>query len=190
MRSDSLTTTATPALRDLIRSVRSITHAGWSSPEIARRVADTLRPALADPELLTEEHCRDDDRAYRQHVLHVEDDGSFSIVSLVWLPGQSTPIHDHVSWCVPGVYRGRETETRYRLEEDAESGAAYLVESGRQVNETLVVSALCPPGDIHRVANAGPETAISIHIYGADIAALGSSIRRCYDLEVRSNDGH
>lgn len=185
MRSDSLTTTATPALRELIRSVRAITRAGFGPSEIARRVADELRLALADPELLTEEQCRDDDRAYCQHVLHVEDDGSFSIVSLVWLSGQSTPIHDHVSWCVPGVYRGRETETRYRLEQDPETGSAYLVEADRHVNETLVVSALCPPGDIHRVANDGPQTAISIHIYGADIAALGSSIRRCYDLEVR-----
>ena len=30
------------------------------------------------------------------------------------LAGQSTPIHDHVSWCVVGVYEGRERETRFR----------------------------------------------------------------------------
>lgn len=186
MRSEPATKTTTPALQGLIRSIRALVRAGRSDAEVAARVADALRPALADPDLLADEHCRHDDCAYRQHVLHVEADGTFSIVSLVWLPGQSTPIHDHVSWCVPGVYRGRESETRYRLEHGGD-GAAHLVEAGRQVNETLTACALCPPGDIHRVANDGPETAISIHIYGADIGRLGSSIRRTYDLEVRAN---
>jgi predicted metal-dependent enzyme (double-stranded beta helix superfamily) len=48
------------------------------------------------------------------------------------------------------------------------------------------VEALVPPeGDIHAVTAAGRETAISIHVYGADIERLGSSIHRRYDdLEV------
>lgn len=53
------------------------------------------------------------------------------------------------------------------------------------MNEVRTVCALCPPGDIHRVGNEGPGTAVSIHVYGADIARVGSSIRRSYDLEVR-----
>ena len=40
---------------------------------------------------------------YTQHVLHVSPDRSHSVVALVWYPGQHTPIHDHVSWCVVGV---------------------------------------------------------------------------------------
>ncbi|MGH7546108.1 MAG: cysteine dioxygenase [Gemmatimonadota bacterium] len=186
MRSEPATTAATPALQRLIASIRALVRAGRSDAEVAARVAEALRAALADPDLLAGEHRRHGDGAYRQHILHVEDDGTFSIVSLVWLPGQSTPIHDHVSWCVPGVYRGRESETRYRLERDPD-GTAYLVEAARQVNETRAVCALCPPGDIHRVANEGPQAAISIHVYGADIGRLGSSIRRTYDLEVRAN---
>lgn len=43
------------------------------------------------------------------------------------LVGQTTPIHDHVSWCVTGVYRGREHETRYRMERDAKTRAPYLL---------------------------------------------------------------
>jgi predicted metal-dependent enzyme (double-stranded beta helix superfamily) len=46
------------------------------------------------------------------------------------------------------------------------------------------VAGLAPPGDIHRVRNAGAETAISLHIYGTDISRLGSSVRRIYDLPV------
>ena len=41
-----------------------------------------------------------------------------------------------------------------------------------------------PPGDIHRVRNCGDGVAISLHVYGADITRLGSSVRRIYDLPV------
>jgi hypothetical protein len=45
-------------------------------------------------------------------------------------------------------------------------------------------SGLAPPGDIHRVRNAGDETAISIHVYGTDVSRSGSSVRRYYDQPV------
>jgi len=46
------------------------------------------------------------------------------------------------------------------------------------------VDVLVPPGDIHKVTNAGSGLAVSIHIYGADLAALGCSIRSRYDVPV------
>jgi predicted metal-dependent enzyme (double-stranded beta helix superfamily) len=42
------------------------------------------------------------------------------------------------------------------------------------------VAGLLPPGDIHQVHNAGDSTAISLHVYGADLSIVGSSIRRTY----------
>jgi 3-mercaptopropionate dioxygenase len=81
---------------------------------------------------------------YRQHVRHVEPDGSFSVVTLVWLPGQPTPIHDHVTWCVVGVYKGNEHEVRFRLEN--ENDVDYLVEVEQATNHEGSVAALTPPG--------------------------------------------
>jgi len=72
---------------------------------------------------------------------HAEPDCSFSVTAMVWRPGQVTPIHDHVTWCVLGVLH-------------------------------------------HRVRNRGDDIAISMHVYGADITRLGSSVRRTYDLPV------
>jgi predicted metal-dependent enzyme (double-stranded beta helix superfamily) len=112
-------------------------------------------------------------------VLHVERDGSFSLVALVWLPGQRTPIHDHVSWCVTGVHEGVESERRYRLVSDY--ATARLVVTEDVLNPQGAVSGFAPPGDIHQVRNAGTSTAISIHVYGADVSRLGSSVRRVYD---------
>lgn len=193
-----LGTTLGPGLRELVASVRNEVARHDDAAATGRAVARHVERALSRPRLLDPEHEEADREEYRQHVLHVEDDGSFSVVALVWLPGQETPIHDHVSWCVPGVYRGREEETRYRLVGSTRSeaagggarrgdggGGAHLVEVGTGINDTGEVVALTPPGDIHRVRNPGPDRAVSLHVYGADIAELGSSIRRCYDLPVK-----
>ncbi len=109
---------------------------------------------------------------YRGHTLHVEPDGSFSIVGLVWRPGQLTRIHDHVTWCAFAVIQGVEHEELF----DADLNLV-----GRSENHVGDASGFAPPGDIHRVHNTGEETAISIHIYGTDITRIASSARRYYD---------
>lgn len=167
-----------PAAALLVGGVRSAVTAGGDDTAVAARVSRALTGHLTDPLLLDPEHREPDPTAYRQHVLHVESDGSFSVVALVWLPGQETCIHDHVSWCVVGTYVGEEEETTYRLVNDR------LVRLRTNRTPQGVASYLVPPGDIHKVCNNSDSVAISIHVYGADIGLLGSSIRRRYDLPV------
>lgn len=76
----------------------------------ARRLIDhpqaiglRLAALLAQEGWLAPEHRVPDRHGYRQNLLFVSPDRQLSIVALVWLPGQRTPIHDHVSWCVVGV---------------------------------------------------------------------------------------
>ncbi|WP_035804439.1 cysteine dioxygenase family protein [Kitasatospora mediocidica] len=171
------TTVLTDALVSEIREVVALGH----TPELtAYLVGERLRPYLARAELLTEQQQEGNPDSYRQHVLHAEPDGSFSVVALVWLPGQQTSIHDHVSWCVTGVHQGVESESRYRLVPAGDG--ARLTATEDVVNPEGSVCGFAPPGDIHRVRNACTATAISIHVYGADVVRLGSSIRRVYQL--------
>jgi predicted metal-dependent enzyme (double-stranded beta helix superfamily) len=139
-----------------------------------------LGALLAEDGWLAPHHREPDPDRYRQHLLYVSPERNLSIVALVWLPGQTTPIHDHVSWCVVGVYEGRERETRYRA-----------VETGRERYLDLVGSVDALPGhvevltpdteDIHMVTAVGRRPTISIHVYGADIEKLGSSVYRRFD---------
>ncbi len=168
----------TARIDGLVADVREVVQRGMPPELTARLVAERLAPALGAPGLLTPEQRAGDPDHYRQHVLHAEADGSFSIVALVWLPGQQTPIHDHVSWCVTGVHEGQEHERRYRLVPDGPT--ARLVPTEDVVNPAGAIAAFAPPGDIHRVRNACSAKAISLHIYGADISRLGTSIRRVY----------
>ena len=180
---DTAAPPATAALRELIASVRSIVQTRQHPQEVGTAVAKLLPRYLGSDELLSAEQMEPSADCYRQHVLHVEPDGSFSFVSLVWLPGQATAIHDHVSWCVVGVHKGEEHETIY--ERAGDDTDAHLVVSAQTVNRCGSVAALVPPGDIHHVANGGDCLAVSLHIYGADIGQLGSSIRRHYKFDVR-----
>ncbi|HEY3685151.1 MAG TPA: cysteine dioxygenase family protein [Streptosporangiaceae bacterium] len=106
------------------------------------------------------------------HLLHTEPDGAFSILGLVWRPGQTTRIHDHITWCVVGVLTGVEHE---ELFDEA------LHPIGTRDSAPGEVSGFAPPGDIHRIRNVGDETAISLHVYGTDISRVGSSARRYYN---------
>jgi predicted metal-dependent enzyme (double-stranded beta helix superfamily) len=157
------------------------------------RLVEATRGRLAqlvrEPDILPAHARAGSPDRYTQHILHVAPDRSHSVVALVWYPGQRTPIHDHVSWCVVGVHEGTESQTLYRLATDADG--LCLVETGRETAGPGSCSALIPPAEnIHRVANAGADRAISIHVYGADIERLGSSINKTFDdLPVRELAG-
>jgi 3-mercaptopropionate dioxygenase len=165
----------------LVAAIRTATsqHADWQ--QTADLVAAQLRGNLPRvPDLLTVAEREGDLAGYRCHVLHVEPDGSFSVTAMVWRPGQVTPIHDHVTWCVFAVLQGVEYEELFTLAADG----SHLVEVGRNEGRPGEVSGLAPPGDIHRVRNIGDGVSVSLHVYGADITRLGSSVRRTYDMPV------
>src|SRR6476646_8048051 len=161
-------------LTDLVDGVRTAVaaHADW--PATAQLVAEQLRQHLPSPDVLTARQRLGSPDGYRNHTLHVEPGGSFSIVALVWRPGQVTRIHDHLTWCVFGVIQGVEHEDLF------DSDLNLIGCSDNHVGD---VSGFAPPGDIHRVHNTGGTTAISIHVYGTDVtrSASGSSVRRYYD---------
>src|ERR687890_1711829 len=162
----------TGQLTPLVDGIRAAVerHADWA--ETAQLVADELRLHLPTPDVLTAEQRLGSPDEYQGHTLYVEPDGSFSIVGLVWRPGQLTRIHDHVTWCTFAVIQGVEHEELF----DADLNLV-----GESDNYTGDVSGFAPPGDIHRVRNIGDETAISIHVYGTDVTRVGSSARRYYD---------
>lgn len=162
---------STPQLDGLVTVIRAaLNHRGdWQ--RTAQLVASALRRHLPPPEVVP---------GLRSRLLHVEPDGAFSIQAIVWPPGRVTRIHDHVTWCVFGVIQGVVDEDLFTLDGSGE----FLVPVGRTTNATGAVNGFAPPGDIHRVANTGGHTAISIHVYGTDLSRIGSSALRYYDLPV------
>lgn len=160
-------------LQPLITSIDAAIQPTADDHSTATTVAEAVVPHL--PEVirsLTPEQLAGDPDGYATHTLFASDD--FSIVTAVFLPGQATPIHDHVTWCVVGVLRGVEHETIYTMRDQGPVAT--------QVNDnpTGSVTGFAPPGDIHRVVNVIDDVTVSMHVYGTNIDRVGSSVRRTY----------
>jgi predicted metal-dependent enzyme (double-stranded beta helix superfamily) len=163
----------------LTAAVRRAVRSGGSWQETADRVVAALRGRLPGPGLLSPGQLAGDPSGYQTHLVHAESDGSFSVVVMVWLPGQQTPVHDHLTWCVTAVLQGTEYEEVFAHRGD------HLEVVARNASPAGTVSGFAPPGDIHQVTNIGDRVAVSMHVYGTDITRVGSSVRRVYDLPVR-----
>lgn len=142
---------------------------------IAEFVASELR-ALIGRGLALEPRFREPGRArYRRHLVHVEPAGRYSILALVWRPGQASPAHSHTGWCVVGVIEGALDELLYRRPDAAE--ASPVVELGqRRFRPTDVTFMPAGPESIHRIRNGSADTAISLHVYGRDLRRDANAI--------------
>jgi predicted metal-dependent enzyme (double-stranded beta helix superfamily) len=115
---------------------------------------------------------------FAMNLVYKPKDESFSIIAAVWKPGQTTPIHDHLTWAMIGTYSGQEREAIFRRRDDTSNPAfAKLEKVSERTNEKGHVTVLGRSG-IHRVDNVGSEPALSIHVYGRDI---GPAERHSYD---------
>lgn len=144
------------------------------------REEESLKPAstliadlVATDDWLPEAQAQPHPQYYQQHPLYIDPLDRFSLVSFVWGPGQSTPIHDHTVWGVVGMLRGSETEQRYQYEDNVlvPTGPTQRLMPGQ-------ISCVSPATqDIHKVSNAhSDQVSISIHVYGGNIGKIERSV--------------
>ncbi len=109
------------------------------------------------------------DSKYSRHLVHVDQEDRYSLLALVWRPGQGTPIHDHPSWGVLGVAQGQMKFVNYG--EDVVDGNRCLRPIEVFVGSAGSVGTVFPPHvDIHRMENCSrDEIAITLHCYGQEV---------------------
>ena len=189
LTAEELRAAATAGLASFVDDIERVVATEDDPHVVAAAVQSRLPALLADPSFLAPEYREPWPDRYRSHLLVVAPSRRFSVVSMVWMPGQVTSIHDHICWCVVGVLQGFEREQRFSLHENAagERWLAPLEEDGVTPGHAC---ALIPPDEnIHQVRNAGDSLAISIHVYGDDIEVYGSSINQCFEeLPIRPGD--
>lgn len=164
-----------PAIRDLATSIATLAEA-IPETELPAAVASALQPFLGRADLLDPRHTQGAADQYRRHLLYADPLRRFSILALVWRPGQHTPVHGHTAWGAVGVHRGCLEVRNFDLM-DAGSGLLSCIE--QRCMEAIageiswVKTGL---GDIHRLACAAGDGAISIHVYGRDLTQDPGSI--------------
>ena len=165
------------SIRQSINEAEDIVRAGKSESEILRQLKPLLEKLLANPSLPDEAFTPRRDR-FAMNLIHMPKDKIFSVIGGVWNPGQTTPIHDHLTWALIGVYRGEEREFLYRRLDDSSNPKFAKLEMVKEnINAKGHVTVLGKAG-IHRVDNGSKTPAWSIHLYGRDI---GNTERHSYD---------
>ncbi|QYK12697.1 cysteine dioxygenase [Shewanella rhizosphaerae] len=169
-------------LRDFVQSfTRLVEQVGGDEARIFSDGKSLLSELIAHDDWLPHAFAQPSIESYRQYLLYCDPLERFSVVSFVWSPGQTTPIHDHTVWGMVGVLRGAERCEEYELDE----AAVCLRASGSHELPVGGVDLVSPDiGDIHRVSNALLEgVSISIHVYGGNIGAVQ---RHVYDPDTGS----
>lgn len=162
----------TEFVKETEEHVRSISD----ESELLRSMHQNLRSLLSSD--ISEQAFLPRKDKYAMNLIYTPADRAFSIIAGVWKPGQTTPIHDHLTWALVGVYSGREKESIFKRIDDYKSErVAKLAMVSERVNDAGHVTVLGEKG-IHRVDNPFEEAARSIHVYGRDI---GNVERHSYD---------
>jgi predicted metal-dependent enzyme (double-stranded beta helix superfamily) len=169
-----------PCLKRLIAEVEAHVQSA-SEEKITIGVARSLQRLLTHAgEFLPGKYTRAVKPEGALYPLYVHPTGEFSIAAAICNIDCGTPIHDHGTWGVIGVYSGVEHEVRYTLPERVgDSPPLYLDERHRTKGDVTICCT--SHQDVHEVRCGSDEPYVGIQIYGADI---GSVERRAYDRET------
>lgn len=136
-------------------------------------------------------HYRSEPDHYARNLVYDAPDGGLSLYTLVWLPGQWTPVHDHGSWGVVGVLEGVLEERNYaRLTPDGEDAGIQLARSGVILLGPGAVTSFVPNPDHIHVTGVPRDRSrvVSLHLYGRTMNSfntydVAAGTRRRVDVE-------
>src|SRR3989449_1758252 len=149
-----------------------------SESEVLRHLKPLLAKLILSPGSVSAEAFTARKDRFAMNLIHMPRDEMFSIIGGVWHPGQTTPLHDHLTWALIGVYDGEEREALFRRTDDGSNAKIAKIEKvSEKINTKGHVTVLGHRG-IHRVDNISGRPTTSIHVYGRDI---GHAERHSYD---------
>lgn len=161
-----------------IREADAVIRSGGPEPEVLRGLKPLMERLVTTPGSVPRKAFAPRKDRFANNLIFRPNDRAFSVTGGNWAPGQTTPIHDHLTWAVVGVYEGKERESIYRRKDDgSDPKRAELEQVSARINETGHVTVLGSAG-IHRIDNVSAHPSLSIHMYGLDI---GTAERHSYD---------
>ena len=162
----------------------SCTQEFVSPTDIVLELSPLLQQLIENHEaFLKPEHFQDHKDHYARNLVYNCPAGNLSLFTMVWNPGQWTPVHDHGTWGVVGIIKGVLEERSFiRVDgREREDSGIILKRGGNVLLSPGSVTTFVPnPDHIHRTGVARRrEQAISLHLYGR---AMNNY--HIYDLEL------
>lgn len=179
-----------PLIRKLVETAQARMQDTASDAERVEKLKPVFQELLQAEGWLPEEYaCTGDTTGMgggiAAYALYRAEDASLCVFSFVIPPDTVTPIHDHGSWGLVGIYRGEQAETYYRrLDDGSEPGKAVLEQMDTQILRTGEFYPLLPEGrDIHSVGSTKAGSSLSIHLLANDTGCVD---RNTYDLKAQT----
>ena len=175
-----------PTLRAFIAEVRAIVARATSPGEAVVALREPFSRLLADRAWLSTEFRQPSPKSgmgggISSWLVYRSADRSLTLMSLVIPPGSATPVHDHVSWGLVGLYDGTQEERVYRAVGGSGDGHGQLeLVTVRQLEVGQFYDLIPPENDIHSVMTTSPTPSISLHLLANDIGCIW---RHTYDPE-------
>ena len=159
-------------LRDFVVRATRLVQRRLHGHALLELLKPELENLLCHDGWLPEAYASPDPSHPRQYLLYADPLERLSVVSLVWGPGQKSPIRNHRVWGLIGVLRGAQTSTIYRRTSDWSLRPRRL--ERLETGSVLAVSPLID--DIVSIANAHDDrVSVSIQVYGGNIGAIEGS---------------
>jgi len=103
--------------------------------DILRRAKPLLEELLRSPNSMPQESFKLRKDRFANNLIYMPDDKIISVIGGVFLPGQATPIHDHFTWALIGVYEGEERESYYRrIDDGSNPKIAVIKKASERIN--------------------------------------------------------
>ena len=161
-------------MEEFIKEVDILVNEIQDELELTSKISIIMNSILENPFLLTKEQLLVKKDGFTLNRVHIATDESFSIGVGIWDVGQTTPIHDHGTWGVIGIYRGMEKEESFSSIGTRKNGSTAIINPiGNRLAKPGETFVCCTKDtDLHRVTCASDEPVVGIHVYGGDLAKI------------------
>lgn len=150
-----------------------------SYEEIIDKSAPAMFRLISNKSLLSEEYIKDLLCGKANPTVYLSKNNRFIVQVFVWEGGASTPVHDHHTWGIMGIYRNMLKVTEYELTPFDRPGQYDISETDSfNASAGNVCSVIPPYNEIHQISNPTGNVSVSIHVYGKEIDEYN-----IYDLE-------
>lgn len=176
-------------LSKVINETTYITHS-LSADCHRLAVTSLLRISLPNLNLVMDPSCEVNEHGYARQLIYADPCNHFSLMALRWMPGACTPIHGHNAWGCVGVLSGEigcetydhkdpsfcqeKPEQDYTVED--------LISTGKLLAGPGTVASVDPdPCGIHKIFNPTRDEAVTVHIYGMNLASNPDGLNKFYE---------
>lgn len=145
-------------LEDILDSIQS-------DRDRLNAIRPLVRRLLTDSDWLQGEYLEPDpETGWSVLMLYDEPDFPITIQTVVWLPGQVSPIHNHAAWGLVAMLQGREKNRFWRRCGDSQYPNRVELAGEQTVEAGEIITFL--PDAIHSIEAMGDEPTVSFNLYG------------------------